>query len=85
MTAERITIDGGVVTKASTTGAAGTILHPDRVGKYRFFVSHIDADGYEHLLWDGQSYDLAIGAAERAKRVLGINAPIDDIVGGRGI
>jgi hypothetical protein len=80
---EQITIDGGIVTKSTTTSAHGITVHREQIGRYRFFVSHTDLDGFEHLLWDGGSYDLAIVAADRAQCALGINAPIVDFVGGR--
>ena len=58
-----------------------TVRH-DEIGKFRFFVAHIDADGYEHPIWDGAEYDKAIGMAERMRSIVGAAVPIRDDVGG---
>lgn len=78
---ECISIDGRVVTESTRT-AHGVIVPHSEIGKTRFFVAHIDAEGYEHPVWDGSEYGAAIAAAGRMRVIVGLAVPIRGIAEG---
>ncbi|ALJ98238.1 hypothetical protein BiPBO1_24 [Brucella phage BiPBO1] len=51
-----IEINGGIVKSASVTDDKGTRILADMIGRERFYVDVIEADGGSIGLWDGEDY-----------------------------
>lgn len=58
-----VEIDGGVVTSATITDANGTRPDHSEIGKYRFFVDVVEADGGRIGMWAGNSHADAVREA----------------------
>jgi hypothetical protein len=79
-----IELDGGIITHSAVTDASGRydILYAKK-GHFRFFVTLVEEDGARLGLWDGVSVGTAIREALSARREFGIEAPVQDVFGGR--
>jgi hypothetical protein len=45
----------GIVTSSTTTDAKGVRINEDEIGRHRYFIDVIEADGTRIGMWDGES------------------------------
>jgi len=62
--APSVEIYSGTVAASFITGANGTRPDPESVGKFKFFVDVVEANGCRISMWDGERHDDAVRVAE---------------------
>ena len=60
----RVEITAGIVTSSTVTDANGTHPDPGGIGKFKFFVDVVEANGCRISMWDGERHDDAVRVAE---------------------
>ena len=78
----RVEVDNGVVTGAMSHGFTTRWL-PELIGKRRYWIDLVEADGGRLGVWDGDSEADALREAETIRADWGIAAPVA-IVGKEG-
>lgn len=78
----RVEIDTGIVTDAMSHGITSR-LPPELIGKRRYWIDLVEADGGRLGVWDGDFEADALREAETARTEWGIAAPVV-IVGKEG-
>ncbi len=71
----RVEIDNGIVTAAMQHGVTNRWL-PELIGKRRYFVDLVEADGGRLGVWDGDNEAEAISEAALARTEWAISPPV---------
>lgn len=77
-----ISIDAGVVTAAYVETAKGRRPLDHEIGTFKFYVTLVDPENGNAVLWSGPDYEYAMREAERCRIECDIDEPVHDNVAG---